>query len=151
MVVTALSIVLVIIFGFFALIAAMIWMFRDQLVWAWEVVAYGLLAAGKLALQATAALLEWLDELLLDLEIADEPLARALVMALVGLLVGVAAAMLLAMVRNQPWVIVTFIVSVLVGIVLGLLADPEADWSLGAFPRFPSRGGREGPQLPLNL
>jgi hypothetical protein len=148
---SALAIVLVIVFGFFALAATLVFMFRDQLVWGLEVVAYSGQSAVKLAIQASVAIVTLVDELFDDLEIADEPLARALLIGVVGLLVGVVLVMLMAMVRNQPWVIITFAASVGVGLGLGFVADPDGDWSLGVFPPFPGRRGGSGPSLPLNL
>ena len=151
MVLTALGIVLIIILGFFALAAALLFMFRDPIIWVLEVGAYSLQSVVKLAIQASVAIVELVDSLLDDFELADEPLARALIIGVFGLLVGVILVMLMAMVRNQPWVIITLAGSVGVGLTLGFLADPDMDWSLAAFPPFPNRHGGSGPSLPLNL
>jgi hypothetical protein len=131
------------------LIGFVIWTFRDAIFYCFEVVAYILVAAVKTVIQAAVALVQWVDEQFDDLQIADEPLARGLIVGSVGLLVGVTLVALLAMVRNQPWVIVTLAASVAVGVAVGFLADPDRDWSIGPFPSFPRRGG--GPKLPLNL
>ena len=151
MVLTALGILLMIILGFFALAAALLFMFRDPIIWVLEVGAYSLQSAVKLAIQASVAIVELVDSLFDDFELAEEPLARALIIGTVGLLFGVVLVMLMAMVRNQPWVIITFAASVGLGLGLGLVADPDGDWSLSPFPPFPSRRGGSGPSLPLNL
>jgi hypothetical protein len=132
-----------------ALLAFLIFTFRDAIFYAFEVAAYVLLAAAKALIQGAVALVEWVDEQFDDLEIADEPLARGLLIGGVGLLVGVGLVALLAMILNQPWVIITLAASVAGGVGLGLLADPERDWSIGPFPSFPRRGG--GPTLSINL
>jgi ElaB/YqjD/DUF883 family membrane-anchored ribosome-binding protein len=142
--------VLASIFGLAALVFLLIWLFRDHISFALEVGVYGVHTAVRLAIQASVALVEWVDEQLYDLDIADEPLARGGVMGIVGLLIGVVLVMLLAMVRNQPWVIVTFAASVGGGLTLGFVADPDGDWSLPPFPEFPRRGS-SGTGLPLNL
>ncbi len=132
------------------LVGFLLWTFRDAIFYCFEVVAYALQALVKSLIQGAVAIVEWVDEQFGDLEIADEPLARGLIMGAVGLLIGVGLVMLLAMVRNQPWVIVTFVATVGVGIGLGLLADPERDWTIGPLPVPPWREGGE-PKLPLNL
>jgi uncharacterized protein YacL len=128
----------------------LVWTFREHIFYVMEVAVYGLQAAVRLAIQASVALVELADEVL-DLELADNPLARALIMGVVGMPVGMVVALILAMLRNQPWVIMTFTLAIGAGIVLGFVADPEGDWSLPAFPPFPGRGGGGGPQLPLNM
>ena len=151
MVLSALAKLLGIILGILAHIAFVLFLFRDQLVWALEVVAYAAQSAGKLAIQAALALVELVDDLFDEFDLAEEPLARALIIGVVGLLVGVILVMLMAMVRNQPRVIITLAGSVGVGLTLGFLADPDMDWSLAPFPPFPNRHGGSGPSLPLNL
>jgi hypothetical protein len=133
-----------------ALTGFLVWTFREHIFYVMELAVYSLQAAVRLAIQASVALAELADELL-DLDLADEPLARAAIMGVVGMPIGMVAVMILAMLRNQPWVIMTFTVIIGGGIVLGLVADPEGDWSLPSFPSFPGRGGGAGPQLPLNM
>ena len=128
----------------------LVWTFREHIFYLMEVAVYGLQAAVRLALQASVELVDLADELA-DLDLADDPLARAAIMGAVGTLVGIVAVLILAMLRNQPWVILTFTIAIGAGITLGLVADPEGDWSLPAFPTFPGRGGGGGPQLPLNM
>jgi hypothetical protein len=132
-----------------AAIVFLVWIFRDAIYYVFEVVAYLLQALVKVAIQGAVAVVEWVDEWAEDFEIAADPLARGLVMGVVGLLAAVGLVQLLALLRNQPWVIVTFVVTVGVGLALGLAADPDRDWSPGPFPRFGDGGGT--PKLPLNL
>ena len=150
MIETVFVIVMLSVLAGLALIAFLIFTFRDVIFYGFEVIAYLAVAAIKTVIQGAAALVEWVDEQLGDFEIAEEPLARGLLIGAVGLLVGVGLVSLLAMVRHQPWVIVTLAASVAVGVTVGFLADPDRDWSIGPFPSFPRRGGG-GPKLPINL
>lgn len=150
MIETAFLIVTLLLLGGLALVGFLIWTFRDAILYGLEIVVYGLQAGVRLCIQGAVFIVEWVDEQFEDLELADDPLARGLIMGAVGLVVGVGLVSLLAMVRNQPWVIVTFAATVGLGIGLGWFADPEHDWSIGPLPSFPWRGGEE-PKLPLNL
>lgn len=131
------------------LVAFVIWTFRDVVFYAVEVVGYGLQAGVKVLIQGAVAIIGAVDDWLGDAAIAEEPLLRALVMAVVGLVCGVGLVQLLAAALNQPWVILTFTGTVGLGLILGLVADPDRDWSPGPFPSFTRSGG--GFKLPLNL
>ena len=132
------------------LVAFLIWMFRDVFLYAFEIAGYLLQAILKLMVQGAVALLETAEDWLGDVDISEVPSLRALVMGVVGLLCGVGLVQLRAVVLGQPWVIVTFAGTVVAGLLLGIIADPEKDWSLGPFPTFPRSGGNT-PKLPLNL
>jgi len=136
--------------GLLVLIGFLVWSFRDVIGYFFEIIAYALQSLVKVVIQGAVALIEVADEFFDDWDIADEPLLRLSLIGGVGFLLGVAAVMLLGMVKGQPWVIITMVVAVTLGALLGLVADPDKDWSLGAFPVFPRRGGG-GPKLPLNL
>jgi hypothetical protein len=136
--------------GLLVLAGFTIWSLRDVIGYVVEVVFFMAQSLVKLIIQGAVALVELADELLEDWDIAEEPLLRVLLLGSVGLLLGVTLTMLLAMVKGQPWVILTLSGAVAGDMGLGLLADPDKDWSLGAFPSFPRRGGG-GPKLPLNL
>jgi hypothetical protein len=130
------------------LVGFLIWKFHDVIVYLLEVLAYLLRALWALLIQFAAELIGVADEWCGDAEIADNPLLRLAVMGAFGLLLGLGLILLLAMVLGQPWVLIILALSVALCMVLGLLADPERDLSLPAFPRF-TQGG--GPKLPLNL
>ena len=136
--------------GLLVLAGFLVWSFRDVVFYCFEVVGYALQSLVKVIIQGAVALIEVTDDWLDDYDIADEPLLRLALLGLVGSVVGVGLVVLLAMVKGQPWVIVTLVGAAAIGMVIGLMADPEKDWSLSAFPSFP-RGGGGGPSLPLNL
>lgn len=150
MIETVFVIVMLAILAGLALIAFLIWILRDTILYALEVLVYSLQAAVRLCIQGAVYTVEWVDEQFEDLELANDPLARGLIMGTEGLLLGVGIVSLMAMVSNQPWVILIFSATVGLGIGLGLIADPDHDWSIGPLPSFPRRDGGE-PKLPLNL
>lgn len=123
------SVVVLSVLAGLALIAFLIWLFRDAIYYAFEVVAYLFQALIKLAIQSAVAIVECVDAWAEDFEIAADPLARGLVMGVVGLLAAVGLVQLLALLRNEPWVILTFMATIGVGLALGLAADPDRDWS----------------------
>ena len=135
--------------GLLVLIGFLIWSFRDVIGYGFEVLGYTLQSLVKIVIQGAVALVEVTDDLLDDWDIADEPLLRLALVGSVSFLLGVVVVMLLGMVKGQPWVLVTMAIAVALGCGIGLIADPDKDRSLGAFPSFPRRGG--GPKLPLNL
>ena len=129
----------------------LIWTFRDVIGYLFEIVGYGLQSVAKAIIRGAVALIEWADDWLYEFELADDPLWRALLIGGIGFLLGVGMLILLSMILGQPWVIITLVVAVAMGVIIGLVADPDKDWSLGAFPSFPRGGGGSGPKLPLNL
>ena len=137
--------------GLLVLLGFLIWSFRDTVGYVAEILGYVLESAVKIAIQGAVALVLAADDLLYDWEIADDPLLRAVVLGVVGLLLGVLLILLLSVILGQSWVLITLVLTVALCVAIGLLADPQKDWSLSAFPSFPRRGGGGGPGLPLNL
>jgi hypothetical protein len=142
--------------GMLVLLGFLIWTFRDAIGYVVEILGYILESAVKVAVQGGVALVLVADDLLEDWDIgveydATDPLLRAVVLGVVGLLLGVLLILLLSVVLGQPWVLITLVVTVALCMAIGLLADPQKDWSLSAFPSFPRRDGGGGPGLPLNL
>jgi hypothetical protein len=142
--------------GLLVLLGFLIWTFRDAIGYVVEILGYVLESAVKVAVQGGVALVLVADDLLEDWDIgveydANDPLLRAVVLGVVGLLLGVLLILLLSVVLGQPWVLITLVVTVALCVAIGLLADPQKDWSLSDFPSFPRRGGGGGPGLPLNL
>jgi hypothetical protein len=150
MIETVFVIVMLSVLAGLALIAFLIWTFRDGILYLFEILGYVLQSVGKVVVQGAVELLQALDELLVDFDIADQPMLRLIVIGVVGLGVGVGIVALLAMVLGTPWVIITLTLATAIGMAVGLIADPDKDWSIGPFPSFPRRGGG-GPKLPLNL
>ena len=137
--------------GGLVLAGFLIWTFRDVIGYAFEVLGYTLQSLIKVIIGGAAAFIEWADEQLYDFDLADDPLWRALIIGGIGFFLGVGMLILLSMILGQPWVIITLMVAVALGVIVGLIADPDKDWSLGAFPVFPRGGRGDGPKLPLNL
>ena len=137
--------------GGLVLAGFLVWTFRDVVGYAFEVLGYTLQSLVKVVIQGAVALIELADEWFDDFDVADDPLWRALLIGGVGFLLGVGMLILLSMILGQPWVIITLVVAVALGVIVGLIADPDKDWSLGAFPVFPRGGSGDGPKLPLNL
>lgn len=137
--------------GLLVLAGFVIWAYRDVIGYVFEILGYTLQSLVKVVIQGAVALIEVADDFFDDWDIADEPLLRLALIGCVGFVMGVGVVMLLGMIKGQPWVIVTMVIAVTLGCIIGLVADPDKDWSLGAFPSFPRRGGGGGPKLPLNL
>ena len=103
----------------------------DSMAYMTELIVYGLHAVWITIVQATIAFLDALDDLFPDLDLAHNALWRALIMA------------------GMWFIPCAFVLAILACAFVGLVADPEGDWSLGSPPNF-GRGG-SSPQKPLNL
>ena len=114
-----------------------------------ELIVYGLHAIWVTIVQATIAFLEALDDLFPDLDLAHNALWRAVVMAGVGFLLGVGLMIFLSFIAGMWFIPCAFVLAILACAFVGLMADPEGDWTLGPWPTFGRGGG--GPQTPLNL
>ncbi len=121
----------------------------DSLAYMTELIVYGLRAIWVTAVQATISFLDALDDLLPDLDIPHNALWRALIMAGVGFLLGVGLMIFLSFMAGMWFIPCAFIFAILACAVMGLVADPDMDWSVGPLPTFGRRG--DGPQTPLNL
>jgi len=114
-----------------------------------EVSVYFVHAGWVTLVRAALALLEVVDDWLPDLGILDNPLWRFLVMAVVGFFLGVGLMIFLSFAIGAWGIPCAFTLAIGLCAFVGLMADPERDWSFGDFPSF-GRGG-SGPQTPLNL
>ena len=114
-----------------------------------ELLVYTLQALWVTLVKATIAFLEAVDDLFPDLGIADNALWRMLVMAGVGFFLGVGLMIFLSFITGMWGIPCAFVLAIIACAFVGLVADPEGDWSLGPWPTF-GRGG-QGPQTPLNL
>jgi len=113
-----------------------------------EIYAYMVHTVWVTTVRASIGLLEAVDEWLPDIDVLDNPLLRLLVMGVVGFLIGVVVMILLCFITGNWRIPCVFILVVGFCAFVGLVADPDQDWSLG---NFPGSSGRGGPRTPLNL
>lgn len=99
-----------------------------------------------LIVKAFLVVIEWVDEKWYDLQIADNPLWRALVAGAVGLILALAVLWLGAM-FVAPGLSCAFVLIVLFTLFVGFMADPDKAWVVPPFPW--NKGG--GPGFPTNL
>ena len=84
----------------------------------------------SLVMKAAQLFLDGLDYLLPDFGISDNAFARMGVFAVLGSLVSGVLLLLLVVISGHWIVIVVLIILVVVFAVIGLLADPDTDWSV---------------------
>jgi len=113
-----------------------------------EVSLYAVRAGWVTIVQAVLSFLGVLDDWLPTLDIVDNAVMRLLVMGGMGFLLGVALMVILALLVGDWCIACCFGLVTILFAFLGLVADPERDWSVGDLPRY---GGPPGPQTPLNL
>jgi hypothetical protein len=120
----------------------------ESLAYIAEIVFYTARAAWVLIVRASLALIEAVDEWLPDFGILDNPILRALLMAVVGFFLGVGLMIFLSFITGNWGIPCVFTLAIGFCAFVGLIADPDGNWSVGDFPTF-GRGG--GPKTPLNL
>jgi len=98
--------------------------------------------------RAFLAIIEWADEQWSDLGIADNPLWRTVLAGGIGFILAIIAVLIVAVVLGHSELVCLFILVVGFCAFVGLMADPDKDWSL---PSFPGSGKRKGPGVPINL
>ncbi len=113
-----------------------------------EIYAYMVHAVWVTTVRASIGLLEAVDEWLPDIDVLDNPLLRMGVMGMVGFLIGVVVMIFLCFITGNWGIPCVFILVVGFCAFVGLVADPDQDWSLA---NFPGSSGRGGPRTPLNL
>jgi hypothetical protein len=113
-----------------------------------EVLAYFLHAVWVMIVRAALVLLEVVDDQLPALEILENALGRLLVMGVVDFFLGVGLMIFLSFIIGAWGIPCVFTLAIAFCAFVGLMADPERDWSFGDFPTF---GRNSGPQTPLNL
>ena len=113
-----------------------------------EVAVYAIHAVWVTIIQASLSLMDAVDDWLIEIDIVDNPLLRLLVMGVVGFLIGVVLMIFVCFMAGY-WAI-PLVLALTMGFCMfvGLVADPDRDWSLGDFP---GSSGRSGPKMPLNL
>ena len=121
----------------------------DSMAYMIDVSAYFLHAGWVTLVRAALALLEVVDEWFPGLDILENALWRFLVMGAVGFFLGVGLMVFLAFIVGDWGIPCAFALAIGSCAFVGLMADPEQDWSFGDFPSFGR--GNSGPQTPLNL
>ena len=114
-----------------------------------ELVVYSIHAIWVTMVKASIGFLEAIDELFPDLGVADNALWRGLIMGGVGFFLGVGLMIFLSFVTGNWGIPCVFTMAIAFCAFVGLVADPDGDWSLGDLPLFGGGGG--GPSTPLNL
>ena len=120
----------------------------DSLAYLAGISVYAVRAVWVTIVGASITLLEAIDDYLPDIDILDNALLRLLVMGAVGFFIGVLLMIFVSFISGNWGIPCVFTLAIGFFMFVGLVADPEADWSLGEWPTF---GGRGGPQTPLNL
>ena len=113
-----------------------------------EFIVYAAHLLWVLIVRAFLVVIEWADEQWYDLGIADSALLRMGVTGAVGFVLAVPIILFVAGLLGHPELTLWFTLIVAFCLFVGLMADPDQDWS---WPSFPGKSGREGPSIPLNL
>jgi hypothetical protein len=121
----------------------------NSLAYTMEVLVYSGHALWVTTVRAALAFLEVVDDWFPVLEILENAIWRFLVMGIVGFFLGVGLMIFLSFITGNWGIPCVFSLAIAFCAFVGLMADPEQDWSFGDFPSF----GRNdnGPQTPLNL
>ena len=123
------------------------WMFHSPAYLA-EVSVYMIHAVWVTIVGASISFMDAIDDWFPAVDILDNPLLRLLVMGAVGFFVGVVSMIFVSFITGNWGIPCVFSLAIGFFMFVGLVADPEGDWSTGDWPTF---GGRGGPQTPLNL
>jgi hypothetical protein len=113
----------------------------------WATTVFAVHALWVTVVQAAIAFIEVVDEWVVDIEILDNAVFRMILMGGVGFMLGVGLMVLLSLAIGMWGIPLAFFLSMGFCAFVGLVADPDEDWSLGDFPLF----GDQPPKMPLNL
>ena len=129
------------------IVGMLAWML-DSVAFMTEITFYMLRSVWVTIVGASIAFMDAVDDWLPDVEILDNPLLRLLVMGTVGFFLGVVLMIFVSFISGNWGIPCVFVLAIGFCMFVGLVADPDGDWSLGDWPTF-GRGG--GPKTPLNL
>ena len=96
--------------------------------------------------RSAIGLIDAIDDWFPGYDILDNALLRGVVMGGAGFLLGVILMVFLSLAIGAWGIPCSFVVTILFSIFVGIMADPDREWTMGDFP---SLGG--GPKTPLNL
>jgi hypothetical protein len=128
---------------------AIIGWIANSLAYMAEVSVYFLRVIWASIIRASLALLEAVDEWFPSIDIIENGLLRLLVMSVVGFFLGVGFMIFFSFVTGNWCIPCSLVLTIGFCAFVGLIADPERDWSFGDFPTFGRNSG--GPQTPVNL
>ena len=123
------------------------WIF-DSLAYLTEITVYAIHAVWVTIVGASITFMEAIDDWVPDIDILDNALWRLLVMGAVGFLTGVVLMIFVSFISGNWGIPCVFTLAIGFFMFVGLVADPDGDWSTGDWPTF---GGRGDPKTPLNL
>ena len=123
------------------------WML-DSAAYLTEITFYMIRSVWVTIVGAAIVFMEAVDEWLPDIDILDDALLRLLVMGTVGFFLGVVLMIFASFIFGYWGLPCIFALAIGFCMFVGLVADPERDWSLGDWPTFGRSGG---PKTPLNL
>ena len=120
----------------------------DSLAYLAEITVYAIRAGWVTIVRASITFMDAIDDWFPDIDILDNALLRLLVMGAVGFFIGVVLMIFVSFISGNWGIPCVFTLAVAFFMFVGLVADPDGDWSTGDWPAF---GGRGSPQTPLNL
>jgi hypothetical protein len=120
----------------------------DLMTYGLEITLYLLHAVWIGMVRSAIGLIDAIDDWFPGYDILDNALLRGVVMGGAGFLLGVSLMIFLSMAIGAWGIPCSFVVTILFSVFVGIMADPEREWTVGDFPSFGSRGG---PKTPLNL
>jgi hypothetical protein len=120
----------------------------DLMTYGLEITLYLLHAVWIGMVRSAISLIDAIDDWFPGYDILDNALLRGVVMGGAGFLLGVSLMIFISLAIGAWGIPCSFIVTILFSVFVGIMADPEREWTVGDFPGF-GRGG--GPQTPLNL
>ena len=123
------------------------WIF-DSLAYLTEITVYAIHAVWVTIVGASITFMEAIDDWVPDIDILDNALLRLLVMGAVGFLIGVVLMIFVSFISGNWGIPCVFTLAIGFFMFVGLVADPDGDWSTGDWPTF---GGGGDPKTPLNL
>ena len=120
----------------------------DSLAYLAEITVFAIHAVWVTTVRASITFMDAIDDWFPGVDILDNALLRLLVMGAVGFFLGVGLMIFLSFITGNWGIPCVFTLAIGFFMFVGLVADPDGDWSMGDWPSF-GRGG--GPQTPLNL
>ena len=120
----------------------------DVMTYALDIGFYLLHAVWIGIVRSAIGLIDAIDDWFPGYDILDNALLRGLVMGAAGFLLGVILMIFLSLAIGAWGIPCSFVVTILFSVFVGIMADPEREWTMGDFPGF---GSGDGPKTPLNL
>jgi hypothetical protein len=120
----------------------------DLMTYGLEITLYLLHAVWIGMVRSAISLIDAIDDWFPGYDILDNALLRGVVMGGAGFLLGVSLMIFISLAIGAWGIPCSFLVTILFSVFVGIMADPEREWTVGDLPSF---GSRDGPKTPLNL